>query len=566
MSYEYNPQTGAFELPNPFRIENICLLIGGFVLGLAGLGAVLLARGALDAQQAAVGSTAAIVFGVLAILMGIVTIGRAFVQLRYFFGRDYQALLETVGDTLDKSVKYTPAALTQRMREGALLYTRPSGPLNGLLYAMVPALVTSPKRVRELTESQFASALIAVATWLNFGLSWLLYGAKPYMGLLAAVYGGIAIGLVYLPALTGKFQRNQLIASLELVLLLIPILAPIALGTLSTTVFTWLPTTVFVLLLLFAMAAGLSYLASITHLTKPERTETACEQRSVSFNAPPGALYDELDRELQRRWQDRIPNIKRIETRPNTSSGSGGFTMERFDETQPMPNRLNERLGFGAAFASPRERFLACSSLFLMLCLIGASVTLLLTCRNLTQGEAPSPAALCLFVGLIAIALFIFRQSHLLWGRIEFLSQLIWVEAQGSYRTAQMALGNALTSQVQTHSQVVNVENMTLRVWVTDLVSVGYGPNSGREIVSLNGRMDIAQTLASHLETFARQQSGFVAPTSESDTRRAQAVNSLNSTGAGGNTNATDNDVKKLFALQQAEKNQQQNDNNTPQN
>jgi MFS family permease len=551
MSYEYNPQTGAFELPNPFRLENICLLIGGFVLMAAGLGAVLLARGALDAHQAQAGSTVAIVFGVLAILMGILIVGRAFVQLRYFFGRDYQALLETVGDTLESSVKYEPAALTQRMREGALQYTRPSGPINGLLYAMAPALVTSPKRVRELTESQFASALIAFATFLSFALSWLLYGDKPYMGLLAAIYAAIAIGLVYLPAFTGRSQRNQIIASLELVLLLLtPILAPIALGSISAVMFTWLPSTVFGLLLLFALAAGLALLASIKHLTKPERIETACEQRSLSFNAPPGALYDELDRELQRRWQDRIPNIKRIETRPNTAApgGAGAFTMARFDETQPMPNRLGERLGFGAAFASPRERYLACSSVFLTLCLIAASVTLLLTCKNLSQGQLPNPAALCFFTGLVAIAAFVFRQSHLLWGRVEFLSQLIWVEAEGSYRTAQMALGNALTSEVQTKSQVVNVENMTLRVWVTDLVSVGYGPNSGREIISLNGRLDVAQTLANQLETFSRQQSGFVAPTSDADARRAQAVQSLNVGGAAAN----ESDVKKLFALQQA--------------
>ncbi len=550
MSYEYNPQTGAFELPNPFRIENICLLIGGFILGAAGLGAVLLARGALDAQQAQAGSTVAIVFGVLAILMGMLIIGRALVQLRYFFGRDYQALLETVGDTVEDSVKYTPEALTQRMREGALLYTRPSGPINGLLYAMSPALVTSPKRVRELTESQFASALIAAATVLSFALSWLLYGGKPFMGVLAAIYAAIAALLVYLPALTGRSQRNQIIASLELVaLLLTPILAPIVLGAVSVPMLDWLPTTVFTLLITFAIAAGLALLASITHLTKPERIETACEQRSLSFNAPPGALYDELDRELQRRWAEKIPNIKRIESRPATASnGAGAFVMARFDETQPMPNRLGERLGFGAAFASPRERYLACSSIFLTLCLIAASIILLVTCKNLSQGQAPTPAAMSVFVGLVAIALFVFKQSHVLWGRVEFLSQLIWVEAEGSYRTANMALGNALTSTVQTQSQVVNVENMTLRVWVTDLVSVGYGPNSGREIISLNGRLDVAQTLANQLDTFARDQSGFVAPTSEGDTQRARAMHALNA----GSPTAAESDAMKLLALQQA--------------
>jgi hypothetical protein len=126
------------------------------------------------------------------------------------------------------------------------------------------------------------------------------------------------------------------------------------------------------------------------------------------------------------------------------------------------------------------------------------------------------------------------------------------VEAEGSYRTAQMALGNALTSEVQTKSQVVNVENMTLRVWVTDLVSVGYGPNSGREIISLNGRLDVAQTLANQLETFSRQQSGFVAPTSDADARRAQAVQSLNVGGAGTSGVASESDAKKLLALQQA--------------
>jgi hypothetical protein len=54
--------------------------------------------------------------------------------------------------------------------------------------------------------------------------------------------------------------------------------------------------------------------------------------------------------------------------------------------------------------------------------------------------------------------------------------------------------------------------------------------------------------LANQLETFSRQQSGFVAPTSDADARRAQAVQSLNVGGAAAN----ESDVKKLFALQQA--------------
>jgi hypothetical protein len=85
MSYEYNAGNGRLEISNPYRLENIALFFCG---GLASIVAVLLLLGArtgiASADAEALRGT---IVGVVLLAVGLGFLGKAFSQLRYFFGR-----------------------------------------------------------------------------------------------------------------------------------------------------------------------------------------------------------------------------------------------------------------------------------------------------------------------------------------------------------------------------------------------------------------------------------------------------------------------------------------------
>lgn len=76
-----------------------------------------------------------------------------------------------------------------------------------------------------------------------------------------------------------------------------------------------------------------------------------------------------------------------------------------------------------------------------------------------------------LTLGLAGLTLggFCLRVGHPLWGRFDFKSQLIWVTMEGNYQAAKIAFGNQFTDRIKTQKQVINIETMTLRVWVAEL-------------------------------------------------------------------------------------------------
>ena len=527
MSYEFNPNTAVFELPNPYTLENSALIAGGAGLALAGLISVFAARGAMTQQSKAEGvlilalAVAAMVFGLLAVFRG-------FAQLKFFFGRDIRALVHSAGSASAQA--YTQDQIKARMREGALLYTRPSGPINGLLYALLPKLITSPGRVRELAESEFSGLVLAVAATISCGLCYLIYGSESYSIVLAMMYAIFGAVFVYRPMWSSKFEReSSLTIILLVVLVLIPAFAPLALAELGIASRIHLLGTIAVLYVLLSIVALLGLLGCIGHLMAPEQIESGCDQRSVSFTGTPEAVYDELDRLLQLLWQDRMPARVLNVLKPNSGYGSAGnFSMDRFEESQPVPKRLHPQR-WRETLAHPSERFVALSSALGGLLLVTSGLLILGLAFTGLRASLMIPGLFVSIIGCTALAWLAFRKSHVLWGRIEFRSTLYWIEAAGAFRSATVKLGNEYFSQMSTASQVTNVEHMTLRVWVAEVTAVGYGTEDGREIISLAGRADSARQIAQHLDQFATAQRSIIAPGSAGDMARIALVQRINS-------------------------------------
>lgn len=127
---------------------------------------------------------------------------------------------------------------------------------------------------------------------------------------------------------------------------------------------------------------------------------------------------------------------------------------------------------------------------------------------------------------LALLARFGLNVTSLLWGRFDFQSVLTWVDMQGSFQVASVGTGNQLQSQLQTNSEFVRVENMTLRVWRTRIESVVFGKDAERDVLAMFSMDSEAKQLASILQKYAASQSVLSAPQSDLDRQKLQAISS----------------------------------------
>jgi ribosomal protein L40E len=102
------------------------------------------------------------------------------------------------------------------------------------------------------------------------------------------------------------------------------------------------------------------------------------------------------------------------------------------------------------------------------------------------------------------------------------------VEINGSYESARVNIGNQISGNVQTNKSVINIESMTLRVWVSEIDTVIFGKDAPRQLIGMRGLPNAAQELAGTLKGFGEARSMVVAPTATQDLERAQRIGVMN--------------------------------------
>jgi cold shock CspA family protein len=125
------------------------------------------------------------------------------------------------------------------------------------------------------------------------------------------------------------------------------------------------------------------------------------------------------------------------------------------------------------------------------------------------------------------VAVLSFRIGHLLWSRMQFKSRLFWIESSGTYQSSQISVGNQFRGSAMSSSTLTRVQDATLRVWVTDVVSVVFGKDGKRSIIAMAPADGVAKGIASRLINFAGQQSAIATPTASGDLARAASIGSL---------------------------------------
>ena len=535
MSYDYSSEGQQLELPNPYKLQNRVLLVCAALLLGGALLALWWARLALLRVQAGEGlkADAFVCAGVgLALLVLTLWCGAtALSRLRFFFGRGRPVSL--AGELAPGSEGGSPQAerLKELLRHGALSYPEPQGALEGLLYHWAPRLITAPLVVQEEARHHVFNAVALALTLLSFLIGWGLLGDAQTRPWLAAAYAGFALFFLLRPLVNDRRAHLNLSALLLLAAgaILGPVLAGLAAPHLPDLHGLNLAPQTAVMLVAGLLAAVLSAAAALAQVQPPGATQTSAVQRRLSMAAPPGLLMDELERQLQAGWTERIPSRRYARGEPviDPSRHTGPFAGELVEESQPLPHAGSVPPDLAAALASGRHRMLVALDFYAALLLLASLAVALRFAHGFDFANAWADGrwGTAGIAGLLAlVAGFCLRGSALLWGRFDFDSVLLWVEVGGTYQSAQVGTGNQLSSRLNTQSQVLRSEAMTLRVWRARLESVVFGKDAGRQITAMFSTEREAEQLAEQLLQFAQSQSVFVAPLGAEDAARAQSL------------------------------------------
>ena len=329
-----------------------------------------------------------------------------------------------------------------------------------------------------------------------------------------------------------SFNLTQIV-----LLTLMAILGPVALSFMQSMLpdLSWASfgSQAFVILLALAIIEGVFFIAVQKHIDEPPPVSKVDTLGTASFNSDPNLLMQEIDREMQRNWAHSIPNRRYARILPNIALNqrAGNFKGSMLEETQPMAPSAFKKMDWSVVLAYPRFFWLmVIDALGVALTLAGTVALVLFAVQfDPMQDWRPVMSFASLGMSLVAVSGYAFKSAHQLWGRFDFESTLTWVEMEGSFIRSKIDLGNRLQDRVFTERDVINVENMTLRVWVIHLRSVVFGHKSNgsatrRIITGMSGQPDEATYLKDLVTQFAAAQSIVVAPGSNGTDGRSGDV------------------------------------------
>ncbi len=565
MSYDYSSESKRLELPNPHKVENIFLLVVGVIYFCAGLVVLFVTKGKLDAGRG-LAFVAPLVVTVVLLALGIRFGAVALQQLRFFFGRGLPVGLapELSPGVIGKSNAVDE--VKEDIRRGTLNFPEPQGALNGLLYHRLPHLIVAPQQVQRLAQSQFRNGLVIALTTLSLLVAWLGFGRGAAMPWIGMFYFAFAAWLVVRPMTRedGNGEAGTAQAAVSetgiIALVLVAVLGPVAVGFAARSLpdVSWLQLQWQALFLLVSALAsvGLYFLALLRQLSPPPSTNLSCEQLTLNINTQPAQILGEFDRVMQSRWTEKIPNRRyaRIEPTVDANAKSGTFFGEVIEETQPLPSSVLQSLSLSSALASERTRWLVYLNFFGALLLAAGAIVLVLFAMKFEPGAGDYAQFSLVTFAFVAFTVgrFCFASAASLWGRFDFVSEIIWIELSGQFTTARSRLGNEFSSAASTENQSISIDAMTLRVWTTRIESVVFGKNKARVITAMDGQNEITKGLAQHLSDFARARTMFVAPNNVDDLQKIAAMQAVQPGAASAGLGMGSSPLQSLLAAQAA--------------
>lgn len=533
MSYDFNTQDSALEIPNPFKIENAFLLCSALILFAGGVYLTLVARSYMQADRSTLGAVTVALGGLLfaaAVKFGM----QALSQFRFYYGRQFPKGLAEQTPNGAPGVGTGAAEVIEVMRQRAIEFPEPTGPLNGVLYSLFRHLITSPPQMQAAAVQHFHSLIGMGAILASLIVSCVLYSGTQHEGVISWLY----LPLTGLSLVTPFVKRdlpvmmqasNKMMAAI-VALVGVSIIAPVLIEK-HLPAFQvppmWLAPGM--LLVCSMVASALLLLSLVAKVDDVKHTDVSCEQTTIAMNCPPSQLWTEIGRDFQNNWVHSIPNRTYANVPPDVSTAErGSFAGHVLEETQPLPFGTLSFATLRDAWSEKYVRYLILLSTWgLLLSVIAAGVAAYFAPRfgDMARMEISRVILAVIAIGMAnALA---FTAGHLLWSRMYFKSRLIWIECSGTFQTSKLSIGNQWTGKALSSSTLTRVEDATLRVWATDIVSVAFGKDADRRIMALAPADSVAKSMAHRLIGFAASQSSVAVPTSERDLGKVDAINRL---------------------------------------
>lgn len=365
---------------------------------------------------------------------------------------------------------------------------------------MFKDLIIAPKEIRILTEHVFANIIKIFILITCFSLS-ILFSYKTnvseYLGLF---FISVTLYLIIKPLLKRGFNETNMTLTSFWKLLFLSILFPIFIIFLNQYNLNHLNNFKFLLqsiliLIVILLTEFLNLWALSTQLTKPSGITTSFEQEAVTFNSHPNQLLVELERKLQSNWIETIPNRVYSKIIPQINNDiTGNFYGLIMQESQPMaPEYKNSPITLKQVINDCKMSklfYIECLGLLLnFICVF----FIFFSIKHMSEDNLIYIISwLPLIVTFLSLSSYLNKLCHELWGRFDFESTLYIFELQGNFNKAKMSFGNHLKDTIQSEKNIISVDGMTLRVWVTQLHTVvfGHGINSDnkpRKIIKMIG-------------------------------------------------------------------------------
>ena len=541
MTYDFS--NSSKQIPNPLKVENIFFGLCSMLYIAVGVALLLVTRAHL-AEAGRSSRFLAILLALALLVLGGGYLARALTQLRFFFGRGRPASLSS--DILQNQQGGSEAAkhLSDTLLHQALPLTEPNGPVQGLLYTLVPNLIYAPATLQHLASVQFRNLLNMTIIFVSMLLV-LLFGSlsgagsanNNIVGWIGLVYLVFALKILLWRSSSVSVERGRDVLSVGKLVLIcgFSIVGPAVLALFGKA----LPELdalspfphVFVVMIVGIVAFGLFFLALVRQVRSAPNTTVACATETWSINCHPSQVMTEFDRVMQHAWVDQMPNRRYTRHEPaiDLNEKVGSFQADLLEETQPTPAE-REAPTLGSALAEPRHVFIVgLDALGLTAHAIAALCWFMLGLRLQDRLSLENLHGWLFYaLAFSAIGHYALGAAHALWNRFDFKSRLYWMEMRGQYISANMNYGNVLNDSIRTNSSVVQIESMTFRLWVTDVSTVAFGKDANRSIVSMMAVPEAAEHLTAQLRKFAESQSMILAPTAAADMERHAQLARLN--------------------------------------
>ena len=539
MAVEYSSQNQQLNFPNPLTLHNRFLFAAAAIVFLSG-GALLV--DVRDRLQSGLHPQAYLALGLAVgmIAAAVAFLYRALSQIRFYFGRGRpRGLAPALKPEGQGSSPEAEHVIKETLRQQAIEYAEPKGPITGLLYGLIPNLLYAPRPLRAYAEWQF-KGLVTLAVLLLGIVGALTIGMPVDAGRHSSLPEWVGLFFVAAALWTlirpgagaGERAPDGALLSVQWMSWLIafafvgPIAISVAAPRLPPVPLAISPYPhVFLFLLAGILVHALFFAAIVRQLLPPPPTAVSVVQETWNLSTNPALVTGEFLRALQEAWREKIPNRRyaRVEPIIDLGARAGSFGAEIIEETQPFPRKVT--LDSQRQISPSGTPVLLLALDIAGLALVGAAAVMtLLAGRGLAASGQIDATQVLYAVFCWALGAYALAAASRLWLRFDFESRLFWLEMTGQYVSGQVEQGNVIQGTLKASSSLVQVEGMTFRLWCADIHTVCFGKDAPRHIVALAGNPDAAEALAARLKGFATSQASVAALANAANAERL-AVN-----------------------------------------